>query len=501
MRPFFIVEGPMLAEQSHKNKQPAEFTQRANEALKHGCFTDAAAIMRQAVSSRPDHPDLLPLAIRTLIYVGAHREANHLLDRYAQLSSNDDRHRGLCAELYALVQRQAEAVEIYRALAVNGNRDARYNLGVNLLATGDLAEAEQVLEALIVEDPADAQAQLILSGLRRVTADRNHIERLQQALRSQRLPAMERVKLHYALGKEFEDIGEFDQAFRHFQLGADGRRGMLKYQVETDQKTLALIAGYHNSLEPIHTNAAVGQEAVFVFGLPRSGTTLVDRILSSHSRCDSFGEITDLPMSLMVMAGRSLPKEALVQETARWAPEAIASSYLGRLESFDSSAEKHIDKTPLNFLYAGLIARSMPGATMIWMERHPLDACFAMYKTLFKMGYPFSYSLEDLADYYIAYDRLKRHWQEMLGDRIRIQSYEKLVQDFDSEARALANTAGLDWEASCGEFHKNRSTVATASSAQVRQPLYQRAVGHWRNYEEQLTPLADALRAGGIELD
>ena len=491
----------MLAEQENINKQPAESIQGANEALKHGCFADAATIMRQAVSSYPDHPDLLPLAIRTLIYVGEHREANQLLDRYAQFSSNDDRQRGLCAELYALVQRQAEAVQIYRSLAASGNFDARYNLSVNLLATGDLVEAEQVLEDLISEDPADVQAQLILSGLRRVTPGQNHIERLQRSLGGQKMPAMECVKLHYALGKELEDIGEYDQAFRHFQLGADGRRSMLKYRVETDQKTLALIAEYHSSLEPMHADATSGQEAVFIFGLPRSGTTLVDRILSSHSRCDSFGEITDLPMSLMVMAGHSLPKEALVQGTARWAPEKIANSYLTRLANFDSKADKHIDKTPLNFLYAGLIARSMPGATMIWMERHPLDACFAMYKTLFKMGYPFSYSFRDLADYYIAYDRLKRHWQELLGDRIRIQSYEKLVQNFDSEARTLVNAAGMDWEASCGEFHKNRSTVATASSAQVRQPLYQRAVGHWRNYAEQLAPLADTLRAGGIEID
>ncbi|WP_237067658.1 tetratricopeptide repeat-containing sulfotransferase family protein [Microbulbifer guangxiensis] len=491
----------MLAEQSNKNKQPAEFIHSANDALKRGRFSDAAAIMGRAIREVPDHPDLLPLAIRTLIYVGEHREANRLLDHYLQLSAGDDCHLGLCAELYALVQRQVEAVQIYRSLAVNGHRDARYNLGVNLLATGELAEAEQVLEDLVSEDPADAQAQLILSGLRRVTVDNNHIGRLQETLRNQRLPAMERLKLHYAMGKEFEDIGEFQQAFLHFQAGADGRRAMLKYRVESDQQTLALIAEHHRNVGPSNADPERGREAVFIFGLPRSGTTLVDRILSSHSRCDSFGEITDLPMSLMVMAGRSLPKEQLVAETARWAPEAIADHYLGRLANFDSSAGKHIDKTPLNFLYAGLIARAMPGASMIWMERHPLDACFAMYKTLFKMGYPFSYSFEDLAAYYIAYDRLKRHWQEVLGDRVRLQSYEKLVQEFDPEARALVNTAGMEWEASCGEFHKNRSAVATASSAQVRQPLYKRAVAHWRNYEEQLAPLAEALRAGGIEVD
>ncbi|WP_176491112.1 MULTISPECIES: sulfotransferase [Microbulbifer] len=488
-------------EQTQKNKTPAAFIDSANQALKKGMFADAAAIMREGVSSYPREVGLFPLAIRTLIYTGEHGEASALLDQYARLARGNDHHSGLCAELYALVQKQAEAVRIYRPLASGGNRDARYNLGVNLLAIGELSEAEQVLEDLVAEDPNDAQALLVLSGLRRVTADSNHIEQLQRTLRNQKLPAMEHLKLHYALGKEFEDLGEYEQAFRHFQLGAEKRRSMLKYRVESDQKTLALIAEHHNRLEPVNCDSSAGQEAVFIFGLPRSGTTLVDRILSSHSRCDSFGEITDLPMALMVLAGSSLPKERLVQETAHWAPEKIAGSYLGRLSNFASGAEKHIDKTPLNFLYAGLIARSMPGATMIWMERHPLDACFAMYKTLFKMGYPFSYSFEDLAAYYLAYDRLKRHWQELLGDRIRFQSYEKLVQGFDLEARALVKTAGMEWETDCGEFHKNRSAVATASSAQVRQPLYKRAVAHWRKYEEQLAPLADALRAGGVELD
>ena len=491
----------MLVEETKNNKQPPPFIDRANQTLKQGKFAEAAEVMRAAVSARPQDRALYPLAIRTLIYVGEHSEASGLLDRYQYLSGGDRGHTGLCAELYALVQKQAESVRLYRQLAVDGNRDARYNLGVNLLAIGDLDEAEQVLEDLIAEDPQDAQAQLVLSGLRRVSVDENHIERLQKALGDQRLAAMDRLKLHYALGKELEDIGEFDQAFQHFRMGADGRRSMLKYQVAADQNTLALIAENHSNLESINSDLDAGSEAVFICGLPRSGTTLVDRILSSHSRCDSFGEITDLPMSLMVMAGKSLPKELLVRETARWAPEKIAHSYLSRLGNFDSTAEKHIDKTPLNFLYAGLIARSVPGASMIWMERHPMDACFAMYKTLFKMGYPFSYSFEDLAAYYIAYDCLRSHWQNVLGDRIRFQSYEKLVQDFDVEARALVSTAGLEWEPACGEFHKNRSAVATASSAQVRQPLYKRAVGHWRNYAEQLAPLAEALRAGGIEID
>lgn len=457
--------------------------------------------MRTARRYFPDELGIFPLTLRSLMYTGEHDRVSSLLALFERRASGQPQFLGQCAELYAQSGLPEKAVPLYRALSANGNRDARYNLGANLLAIGELSEAEQVLEQLLLEHGTDGQAQQVLSSIRRVSADSNHIDRILAALRNPGLSIMDQVQLHYALGKEYEDLGDYSRAFEHFNAGAGLRRSGLRYRVDTDVQTLTQIREQHGKLGSSADATGIGNEAIFIFGLPRSGTTLVDRILSSHSQCDSFGEITDLPLALMVAAGKALPKEELVKETARWEPEKISQSYLRRLRSFGSSAAKHIDKTPLNFLYAGLIARTMPGATMIWMQRHPMDACFAMYKTLFQMGYPFSYSFEDLAAYYIAYDKLKQRWQESLGDAIRFQSYETLVQDFDAQSRELVSAAGLDWEDACGQFQNNRSAVATASSAQVRQPLYQRAVGHWRNYSDQLAPLAEALRAGGIEID
>lgn len=499
MRPFFFGVQIMPIEpekiQSHK---PADFVQLANQLLQQGRFASASEVMGQARAKYPDELGLFPLTLRCLIYLGEHQSVRALLKDYEQRAGGQPQHLGQCAELFAQCQMPEKAIHLYRQLASRGNRDAQYNLGANLISIGALTEAEEVLEELIAKHPGDGQAHQVLSGVRKVGADDNHIERLLAMLTNPDLSPMDRIQIHYALGKEHEDIGEYAEAFAQFKSGADLRRSVLGYQVQTDVQTLAQIERHHGQLTSASLQTSRGQQAIFVFGLPRSGTTLVDRILSSHSECDSFGEITDLSLSLMVTAGRSLPKEELVRQTVQWAPEKIANGYLQRLENYGSTAAKHIDKTPLNFLYAGLIARAIPAATMIWMDRHPLDACFAMYKTLFKMGYPFSYSLDDLAQYYIAYDRLKSRWRESIGDAIRFQSYEKLVEDFDAQSRSLVNAAGLDWEDSCGEFHKNRSAVTTASSAQVRRPLYKSALGHWKNYQEELAPLAEKLEKTGI---
>lgn len=485
-----------------KNRVPIEFIHSANQLLREGLFADALRSVLDERRRFPNEPLLVPIAVRCHLFVGEHDKARQLLSEYERVAAGSSRHLGQCAELYSQCQLIEDATRIYRTLARSGDRDARYNLGANLLALGHIDRAESELESLITDFPADYQAHQMLSTLRTVSAEHNHIERLLRLLKSPGLSAIDRVQLHYALGKEYEDLAEYERAFVQFQTGAELRRRGLSYCVSVDVDTLESIRRYHGSTAADPGAAPdAGREAVFVFGLPRSGTTLVDRVLSSHSECDSFGEITDFALSLMVSARRALPKEELVRKTAEWPAAAIANGYLPRLRSFGSTASRHIDKTPMNFLYAGLIARAMPAASMIWMDRHPLDACFAMYKTLFKMGYPFSYSFEDLADYYIAYHRLKSRWQENIGNAIRFQPYEKLVEDFDVESRSLVSSVGLDWEDGCGEFYNNRSSVATASSAQVRRPLYKSALGHWKKYSEQLAPLAEKLQKAGIPIE
>ena len=170
-------------------------------------------------------------------------------------------------------------------------------------------------------------------------------------------------------------------------------------------------------------------------------------------------------------------------------------------QATDSTSPHFIDKLPLNFLYCGLIHRALPNAKIIHMVRNPLDTCYAVYKTLFGQAYPFSYDLDELANYYIAYRKLMTHWQKVIPGVIIDIAYEDVVADFEQQARRLIDNCGLDWEPECLEFHKSKAVSTTASAVQIRQPVYTSSIQKWRYYERQLAPLKARLVAAGLVTD
>ena len=240
---------------------------------------------------------------------------------------------------------------------------------------------------------------------------------------------------------------------------------------------------------------------MFIVGLPRTGTTLVDRILSSHSEVASLGEISDLATAIVRLAGPVKTRMELIEKSAEIDFVSLSKQYTKSTCERGLDAPVLVDKTPANFLYLGIIARAMPDARIIHLKRHPLDACYAIYKTLFRMGYPYSYRLDHLADYYIAYTKMMTHWHEVLPGQILDLQYENLVRDTEAEARRLLEHCGLEWQDAVLSFHKNTSPSATASAAQVRRPVYSSSIGRWRDHADGLAPLIDRLTAAGITLD
>jgi hypothetical protein len=337
--------------------------------------------------------------------------------------------------------------------------------------------------------------------LRKQTPQHQHVNALRVQCAATPAVSPMQVPLHYALAKELEDLGEYAAAFAALKHAADARRRGLSYRVEDDVSTMQLIADAFNADFFAGKHAGYDDaRPLFVVGLPRSGTTLVDRILSSHTRVISRGESNDLALAMMHCAGPTSSKLALVRKAATLDFRALGQRYCGHLSSGD--ALRQIDKTPLNILYLGVVAAALPQARIVHLRRNPMDACYAMYKTLFRMGYPFSYDLNDLAHYWLGYDALMAHWRKSLpAERFLEVDYEDMVENQETVSRRLVAHAGLDWEDACLHFEHNPQASLTASAAQVRQPMYRSSLGLWRRYERELAPLAAQLRMAGIDIN
>ena len=375
-----------------------------------------------------------------------------------------------------------------------------YNHATTLIALGRLDAAAAALDRVIEKTPQDGAAWYNRSTLRKQTPERNHVDALRTQLAKTPAASPMQVPLNFALAKELEDLGEHAASFAALRKGADARRRGLSYRVEDDLATMRLIAEAFDADFFARTHAGHDDaRPLFIVGLPRSGTTLVDRILSSHPAITSRGETSDLAMALMHCAGPASGKAELVRKSTTLDFRTLGLRYCGHLA--ETPALRQIDKTPFNFLYLGLIAAAMPQARIVHLRRNPMDACYAMYKTLFQMAYPFSYDLDDLARYWLGYDALMAHWRRVLpADRFLEIDYEALVDDQDAVSRQLVAHAGLDWDDACLRFEHNPQPTLTASAAQVRQPIYRSSVELWRRYEHELAPLRRHFDQAGVRI-
>lgn len=428
------------------------------------------------------------------------------IDALAQLENqarNDPARLQQIAALYIQCSQHHLAAGCYeRAVELQpANPDYLYNLGASRTATGELDEAEALFEKAIQLNPRDYGAWLSRSGLRRQTEEHNHVEQLQFLLSRMAPDDPDRVQVCHALAKELEDLGRHEESFRYLQEGAHLRRVGMRYDIDEDEQAMTEIASQFSA--QLLESAKAGHESerpLFILGLPRSGTTLVDRIVSSHSQVDSLGEHNSLPLCLIRQTGEG-KKTELIRRSTAIDFEDLGRAYCRAIEGFGNPAPRLVDKTPPNFLYLGLIRLALPKAKVIHLRRHPMDSCYAMYKTLFRVGYPFSYSLQEVGRYYIAYHRLMAHWRRVMPGYFLDVDYENVVADLEGEARRIIDFLDLPWEERCLQFHRLGGAAATASAAQVRQPIYSSSVGLWRKYARQLGPFAERMRERGIDVD
>lgn len=414
-----------------------------------------------------------------------------------------------CATLGLLLSRmeqQEAALQQYlRAVELEPEEGQHYyNLASVQRFLGRFDEAEAALSRAIALDPRDYDAYKLRSDLRTWSAQYNHVEQLRALIEAGVDSPRGEVQLCYALAKELEDIAQHDDSFRALKRGADQRRRHMRYDVGGDIETMAEIARVYSAdrLLSDQRQGCTNTEPVFIIGMPRTGTTLAERILASHSQVFAAGELNNFANQMIRQVGRrDVGKLEMVAASAALDFGKLGQAYVDSTRPQTGHTPHFIDKMPLNFLYAGLIKLALPGAKIVHLQRHPLDTCYAVYKTLFQDAYPFSYELEELGRYYVAYAQLMQHWQAGLGHSLYALSYEMLVSDTEPVARGMLQYCELEWEASCLDFHLNKAASSTASASQVRQPVYTSSVGKWKHYQKQLEPLTRVLLNSGISVD
>jgi tetratricopeptide (TPR) repeat protein len=372
---------------------------------------------------------------------------------------------------------------------------------------GDLMGAEADYDRVIALRPDDYEAHLNRSELRTQSAERNHVAVLQALLARRRGDWRAEVAGCYALAKECEDLGQHARSFEYLARGASLRRKHLRYDLGKDLATVDwIIRAYPAVAEAPAAPDPAAVVPIFIVGLPRSGSTLIERILACHPRVHPGGELPQFALAVIASAnpsraGAPLTREELISRSSRADFPALGRDYLRRLRAHGIDARCFTDKMPLNYLYCGLIRRALPSARIVHVRRHPMAACYAIYKRLFQDGYPFSYDLEELGRYYVAYRRLMRHWAETLPGVIHELRYEELIAAPRRETRRLLEFCGLEWHDACADFHRMDVATTTASAAQVRRPLYDTSVSQWRNYRSQLSVLEQQLHIAGYADD
>lgn len=428
-----------------------------------------------------------------------------LLEKYTSMLGNSPRYLNMAGSVYTDIGLPEKAWPLFVSACELQPEISLFqaNLATCSVFIGKIDAARKAYRTLLEQQPAHQRNHYQLSRLERAT-DLTHIEQMQAVLDASNLPPDRNIFLYYAIGKEYEDLKMWDEAFDFYKRGGDAAYSIANYRSETDTRIIDEVIRHCTAdwvTTPL-TPSRKDKTPIFIVGLPRTGTTLTERIIASHSAVTSIGETEFIQMLLRRESGIQAEEKMtpeMIRAVANKDIAIVRDDYIEQVRYRLGDEPYFIDKLPFNILYLGFIARAWPDQPIVLLNRSPMDACFSMYKQVFTWAYKFSYNLDTLADYYIAYDRLRQHWRDVLGDQLVEVNYEDLVTDQEGQTRRLLDRLGLEFEQACLEFDKNSAPSTTASSVQVRQKVHTDSVARWRRYEEQLEPLRLRLEAAGIE--
>jgi tetratricopeptide (TPR) repeat protein len=474
----------------------------ARIGIERDVLDDAELLLDAVLQLAPDYRaaryDFASVLVKRHQYLKAREELEKLL----QLEPDNRQFKTLYATASVGLGEHEKAVTLYRELlnGAPGAADLHLSIAHSLKTSGQRDEAIGAYRTAAALRPGYGDAYWSLANLKTYRFTDDEIASMRAAESAPDTRLEDRYHLCFALGKAFEDRREYEESWRCYEKGNSLKRSESRYRpqiIETNTRKQIEICTRELFASRPGTGAR-NDDPIFILGLPRAGSTLLEQILASHSRVEGTQELAEIPRIALELLGRDpnydnprypgvltdMPPEDLLR---------LGERYLRETRIYRTDKPYFIDKMPNNFRHVGLIHLILPNARIIDARREPMACCFSNLKQLFATGQEFTYSVEDIARYYRTYLELMRHWDEALPGRILRVQHEDVVDDLEGNVRRILDFCGLEFEPACVEFYRTERSVRTASSEQVRQPIFREGLDQWKNYEPWLEPLKDAL--------
>jgi len=453
----------------------------------------------------PDHAAAWAHLARLFMIAGQPARADAALAKAVEHNDDNPLVLDIIGAVFTMLGDEEEATRWIQRAVQQQPQNVNYlvNLANNKMFLGKLDEAEEVLHKVLALNSENANAHWLLSSVRKAR-DRSHIDVLKTLAGKQDRMPRALAFLYYGLGKELEDLEAWDEAFDAFAKGAAARRTTIDFDEQAEMDMYKAF-GDTFTAEWLEDNAGGHDDPspIFVVGQPRTGTTLVERIITSHSQVFSAGELKQFGQCVRRLGNyrekkRHSPRLATIAAGIDCAK--LGKAYMATTAKMRGKLPRFVDKLPPNYLYIPLILKALPKAKIVHLTRNPMDACFASFKQLFADAYPHSYDQQEMARHHARYYQLMALWRERFPGRFFDISYEETAANLEPNARALIEFLELPWEDACLEFHRQKAAVATASAVQVREPAHTKSVGRWHRYEQALEPMRRALEEAGVPL-
>jgi tetratricopeptide (TPR) repeat protein len=474
----------------------------AKIGMKLDVYDDPELLLEHALQLEPDYHAMRYDYALALLARHKHAQALEQIERLQKIEPRNRAYRITHATACVGMGKHEQAIEEYREILEETPRAADVHLSVAhaLKTLGRQSEAVASYRTAFELRPAFGDAYWSLANLKTYRFAGEDIARMREQERASDIAAEDRYHLCFALGKALEDRGDYAESFGYYRRGNALKRADLRFKIEPLERNARLQAAVctREFFAARRGSGCDSGEPIFIVGLPRSGSTLLEQILASHSQVEGTTELPNILRFVAELQGRDPDTQeprypAILERLTPADFRGLGEKYLADTRVYRSGKPRFIDKMPNNFRHIGLIHLILPNARIIDARREPMACCFSNFKQLFASGQEFTYDIEDIARYYRSYVQLMRHWDDALpGKVLRIQ-YEDVVEDLEGNVRGILDFCGLPFEPACLEFHKTERSVRTASSEQVRRPIFKEGVDQWRHFEPWLGSLRSAL--------